>query len=374
MVADLAYDVAIDGNRAYVADYVGGLRILDVSDPTRPVELGGYDSLESTCRSVVAADSFAFLGWNPNPFFRCILTSDPARPVVVGSGAVQTIPEDMVLRDTLVYLAGNLRFNVVNVARPRQPVLVGSCNLGGDVWDMDMEGDLAYVTSSYFTIIDAARPDSPRVICQWERATAVDVVDTIAYQAYGGLRTVSVANPTSPYLLDSVSVYDITSDVIVIDTLAIVSGYKLHLFNVADPRDIRKVGEWTAPGWGRRLRYSAPYIYAGCFGAGVCILETVTVGMSERAGARPLPSVRLGATLVSGGVELAVQVKGGGPIGIRLFDVTGRMALTRDERGTPGDLTRLRVSVRELPAGVYLVQVRADGTVNTLRFTKVPGR
>jgi hypothetical protein len=46
-----AYDVAVNGAMAYVADYRGGLRVLDVSDPAKPVELGGRDSTVSACYS-----------------------------------------------------------------------------------------------------------------------------------------------------------------------------------------------------------------------------------------------------------------------------------------------------------------------------------
>ncbi len=64
--AHLAQDVWLDGGRAYVADHLAGLRILDVANPSRPVELGGIDSAMSVTyaesKTAVAKDSFAFAG------------------------------------------------------------------------------------------------------------------------------------------------------------------------------------------------------------------------------------------------------------------------------------------------------------------------
>jgi len=39
-----AQGVAVSGAYAYVADYDGGLRIISVSDPAHPAEVGYYDT------------------------------------------------------------------------------------------------------------------------------------------------------------------------------------------------------------------------------------------------------------------------------------------------------------------------------------------
>ncbi|MFO7652096.1 MAG: hypothetical protein R6X13_12250 [bacterium] len=42
--ADEAVDIHIDNGRAYIANEMAGLKILDITDPTRPTLLGSYDS------------------------------------------------------------------------------------------------------------------------------------------------------------------------------------------------------------------------------------------------------------------------------------------------------------------------------------------
>jgi hypothetical protein len=39
-----AYGVAVVGTRAYVADGVFGLRVIDVANPSLPVEIGSFDT------------------------------------------------------------------------------------------------------------------------------------------------------------------------------------------------------------------------------------------------------------------------------------------------------------------------------------------
>ncbi|MFO7675609.1 MAG: hypothetical protein R6X12_04785 [bacterium] len=151
--ADMAEDVYVDGSRAYVANYRLSLKILDISDPARPVELGGVDSAGATSEAVVAKDSFAYIGWRPRPYFRVFDVSDPSRPVLAGTSTVESRAMDMVLRDTLVYFAANQWFRVINIARPREPEVVGSCALPGASGRMDLQGAIAYVTNTLFSIV-----------------------------------------------------------------------------------------------------------------------------------------------------------------------------------------------------------------------------
>ncbi len=321
MVADLAYDVAIDGNRAYVADYVGGLRVLDVSDPSRPQELGGHDSSESTCWTVASQDSFAFVGWRPSPYFRSMLVSDPSHPEQVGSGVVQTIPVDMVLRDTLVYLVGNLRLNIVNVARPRQPVLVGSCVLSGYSGNLALVDTIAYLSGPVLSVVSVAESDSPLVVSTWSRGVSgLDVVDTILYAVGQNAQfwTLSVADPASPRPLDSLHLpsYD-GQDVVVIGTTAFVGERSIRVVDVSDPSNLRLCGAVSVPGWADRLLYEPPYVYAACYDAGVCIFETTQVGVQE-----PEPPATQGRK------HAATVVRGAGWKGVTegavVFDAMGR--------------------------------------------------
>jgi hypothetical protein len=354
LVADEARDVSVDAGRAYISDYTAGLRVLDVTDPARPVETGGLDSANVGCRSAVARDSFAYAGWTPMPYLRSIDVTDIHHPQMAGGCQGLNEAEDMVLRDSLLYIAARLRFWILNVARPRQPVLVGSCVLPGDVWDLDVEDTLAYVTSSSLIVVNISRPDSPFITATWTAMVGVDAVDSIMYTVGSGyVWSVSMARPSQPVVLDTLRIPSWVSDIVVEGSRAYAGGVVLHVLDVSDPRDLREVGQWTPPHEFRRLLAAGPHVYAVCYDAGVCVLETTAVGVRESEAAGRLKRLRLWPIPARDRVSLDI---GGpdGPVGWRVHDVAGRVVLQGHSATEGGAFS---IAVAGVPAGVYLVTV-----------------
>jgi len=376
--AGIAYGVCVQAGFAYVADDGVGLKVLDATVPSLLHEVGSLDSTrDMVAQSVAVADSFAYMSWGPSrPWLRSISISDPTRLVKAGGVGTFDYPAGLVVRDTLLYVAQPYRFQIVSIARPRQPFLVGSCVIQDAGADFVLKDSLAYVAAMYLTIINVSKPDSPRVISSGLSAVSgLDVVDTIAYLAFDGLRTASVANPAAPYLLDSVSVTDFITDVAVMDTLAVLSGRKLYVFSVADPRNIRLLGTWTAPGWAYRLLCEPPYIYAACWDGGVCILETTQTGISEPAAPRGRASPVVLPSVTASSVRVVLP-EGGCAGGLKLFDATGKEVMRVISAGPGGPETGLvqTVDLAGLPVGVYVLRGRVGGETMTAKVIKTSRR
>ncbi|MFO7638171.1 MAG: hypothetical protein R6X14_02540 [bacterium] len=372
--ADAAYDVAVSGNRAYVAMLGAGLHILDLSDPTRPVQLGAYDTARflpgiETC---AARDSFAFVNWfdggGSRRYLRSVDVSDPANPTFAGDAECSGPPVDMVLDDTLLYVAVDYKLEVFNVANPRQPELVGSCGLSGAVWDLALEDTTAYVTSSIFLIISVANPANPRVIGTWDFAQAVDVVDTIAYLACRydiAMRTLNVADPRNPRVLDTVAADGWFNDIVVVDTLAYAAGDKVRVYDVSDPRNLIEVGGWTPPHEIRRLSYAPPYFYAACYNAGVVVLEIVPTGVAEKEGeAKVKEALQILPSPTRG--RMAVRLSGE-TCSWAVRDITGRLVGSGAVR--PGQ-SELELNLADRPAGVYVLELITPAGKVRGRFVK----
>jgi hypothetical protein len=345
----------------YVADDGVGLKVLDATVPSHLREVGSLDSTrDMVAQSVAVSDSFAYMSWGPSrPWLRSISISDPTRPVKTGGVGTFDYPAGLVVRDTLLYVAQPYR----------------SCVLSGDVGDMAMAGNLAYVTSLYLTTIDVARPDSPLVIYQWDRrAQGIDVVDTVLYMADYGLKTASIANPVAPYVLDSAYVDDFTHDVVVVDTLAILGGNTVRIYSVADPRNIRLVGSWTPPGWAYRLLYEPPHIYSACWDAGVCILETTQTGILEPVTPRGRASLAVSPSVTLGPVHIAVPGSGR-THDLKLYDAVGKevMRVTAGP-GKPTIGSAPTVDLTSLPDGVYVLRGKVGGETMTAKVIKTARR
>ncbi|MEO0079771.1 MAG: hypothetical protein ABIK44_03740 [candidate division WOR-3 bacterium] len=376
--AGLSEDIDVQGNLVYVAQSSYGLKILDATVPSSPEELAGVDSTrDMVTLSAVARDSFAYMGWGQPPYLRSIDVTDPRSPRKAGSCAIFDTPRDMVLRDSFLYVAQAYRFQVVNVARPRQPVLVGSCNIQGYGSDVVLQDSLAYVSALYLTVVNVARPDNPRVVFNGLREVqGLDVVDTIAFLAFYGLKTASVSNPIAPYILDSVFVDDFTEDVVIVDTLAILGGRTVRLYNIADPRDIRLVGAWKPPGWCYRLVHVFPYIYAACWDAGICILETATVGIHQSGSGRSSGHLLRATPSVTTGKIRVMLPATAGALRLALYNVAGgelKEVILNGSRGTFSGELCAEIDLAGLPAGVYLVKTSAEGS-STTKVVKTVGR
>jgi len=379
MTALKAQDVWLDWGRAYVADGAAGLRILDVTDPSAPAELGGLDSANVDAMSVVGRDSFAFAGGWPIPMLRSMSVSDPTHPQMAGGGYVETDPADMVLRDTLIYLAGRLRFNVVNVVRPREPTLVGSCVTGelheAGLW---LQGDLAYVAGAYdgMYIVDVSDPQNPAVVKMLPGVDAWGgcVRDSLLYVSDfdESLHIYSVANLSNTYELGSVFVPGAGHDVGVLGNYAFVGAAGLGLVDISDPRTPTLLTCYATPDFVRRVVCDSPYVYAACWGAGVLVFDTTSAAVAEPA-SRSMPStpVRLLGSVTSSKATLELSRTQGKEVHLQLFDIAGNRIGRADIPTRGSSTTCYQLDLTGRSAGVYIVRVNVGDRAYHLRMIKL---
>ena len=360
MKACLAQDIWVDGDYAFVADYTAGLRILDVSDPAAPVEIGSADTATSTVTyTATARDSFAYMGWaNPPPFLRSVDVSDPASPVKAGGCDIFDLPQDLVLTDTLLYVAQRLRFQVVNVARPREPELVGKCELSGTPTNLWLTDTLAFA-SKY--VINVANPILPVFLGTLPTTSgAVAVRDTFLFapELFDSMSVFSIASVMSPRKVASLVLtggHIWNEGIELVDSLLYIGGDILHVVSVADPLNPREVGYWYPPWKIRRLLYDARYLYAACWNAGVCILETTSTGLEERVlsdlGVNYLKATPT-ITAHKVALEVAVAVW---PVKASVYDIAGNKLKSVEYQKSSSSFSRWELDLSEFPAGVYIV-------------------
>lgn len=378
-----ATDLSIDGQHCYVAsDYVG-MRLLDVSDPTRPTCISGLDSafVGMDCNTITARDSFAYMGWLADHNFCTVSVADPLHPQIVAGCSMGGPPQDVALRDSFAYVAQDYGFYVINVARPRAPVLLGMCGLP-DMMDrcgMVVEDTLAFIANgvSGLQIVNVARPDSPAIVGALtppNGASDVAVVDTFAYIVSGDLYVTSVANPTLPYLIDSVVLPTFGLSVAVSDSLLFVGSYAyrrpgdIRLFDIRDPGMPVFIGSLGTPEMAWRLSWVEPYLYAACGDAGVLIAETAAVGLQEpEIAARTRREMRV----VPNPVAERARVEFGEPFAVdsrlTLYDAAGRLVLTKL---VGKEAVSIELKLNGLSPGLYFARVETKTGVLSSKIAK----
>jgi len=157
-------DITLSDNYAYIAVNHSGLKIVDVSNPERPRELGTAETGQSY--SVVVDGDYAYVG-------------------VLSHGA-----------------------KIVDISDPRNPEIVSIINTGCHVTSIDVQNSIAYIVRNErgVYIFDVSEPQHPEQLGFIETVgTACDVrvQGEYAYIAdgAGGLRIFNVQNPRNPYLI-----------------------------------------------------------------------------------------------------------------------------------------------------------------------------
>ncbi len=191
-----AYDVEVVGDLAYVADGLVGLRILDVSNPFLPVEIGALDTPGFAADVAVAGDLAYVITRNPtHEALRVIDVSNPTFPVEIGGLAMLALDVEVV--GDLAYVAasvgsdsgtGSLR--IVDVSNPTFPLEVGALDMPLFTFDVEVVGNLAYVVRGPI------------------------------YGGTGSLRIVDVSNPTFPVEVGALDTPGLAYDVEVVSDLA----------------------------------------------------------------------------------------------------------------------------------------------------------
>lgn len=118
------HDIAIQGNRAYIADGQAGLAIYDITNPVLPIFLGRIMDSLNVAWGVTVKDSFAYLAYG----YKELMIVNIQRPESLKVVGVLEYPQpgygyDIAFQDSWVYIAAGAQFLAVNVTDPRYPNL-----------------------------------------------------------------------------------------------------------------------------------------------------------------------------------------------------------------------------------------------------------
>ncbi len=186
--------LAVD--HVYAAAGTAGLRVIDVTNPTAPKEVGTAGALAATVALAVTGD-YAYAAEGGSGML-VIDVSDPTSPLRVGTftgGA-----DGVAVEGDYAYVVDPTGLRVVDVSDRTVPTEVGF--LRGGASAVAAAGDYAYVAALFgLQVIDVSDPTSPSLAGMLVgRAVDVAVAGNRAYLAdrLQGLRVVDVSDPAAP--------------------------------------------------------------------------------------------------------------------------------------------------------------------------------
>ena len=277
LVADLdvafeAQDISVSGNLACIALVnnrslsIGGMIVMDVQTPGNPQKLGGYTAT-GWCVGVRIARQRAFLArYDGN--VDIIDLSNPSAPVRVGGYAGGA--DDFVVKDNLAYSAfGSGGVKIFDVSNVSNVVQVSTLRTPGSASHLDLSNDYAYVTDGRGLLIAEIRDAaSPKQVGYYETDGAtygVSVAGNHAYLTEGadGVQVIDITKPSEPRRIAQWTGLGRAGEVVVKNNYAFVTRSQngLVVFDVSDPANPSQVGNLTTLASASALSVASDFAY-----------------------------------------------------------------------------------------------------------------
>jgi hypothetical protein len=327
-----------------VAAYSSGLRIVNVSDPSNPVEIG-FCSTPNIALGVAVSGSYAYVAAH-SAGLRVIDVSDPSNPVEVGHCDTPGNALNVVVSGTYAYVANSVQgVRVVSISDPSNPTEVGYIDTPGNVYDVAVFGSYAYVADFFYgmRVVDVTNPANPVEVgfagSGFTEIRGVEVSGSYAYIAGGlaGLHIMDVTTPSNPVEVGYYNTAGISYDMVVSGCYAYLADY--FYFSIYD-----------------------------CSGAASVnpLPPSAEVPTSFTLNA-PFPNPFNPTTTISFTLPYLSRVK------LEVFDITGRIVWRYS--GAPLQMTSgthtLTFNGADLPSGIYLARLTSGKWSQTQKMVLV---
>jgi hypothetical protein len=153
---ELAGRVTVAGPYAYVAADFNGMRIIDVSHPAKPKEIGSFEG-PGNVTAIAIVDKYAYLA-DYSGGLHIVDTSNPKKPRQIGRHGDFVVGDVAVTDDYVLLAAGEL--DVIDVSEPDRPKQAGSFSQDDcdTAWSVAAAGDYVYTISDAGLFVFRLRP------------------------------------------------------------------------------------------------------------------------------------------------------------------------------------------------------------------------
>ena len=178
----LRSDVEISGTVAFVAGYLNGLHVVDVADPARPALLATHQTPGSV-QGLFVDGSTLYLAerstWDAGQQqsvgggLRMLDVSDPAHPREIGYAPVAHEALDVILDHGLAYVAAPHGLHILDIGDFQHPIELARYDtsgpdgrLGSVIQEMQLADNHLYLAFDHggVSVLDVSRPHAPVLV------------------------------------------------------------------------------------------------------------------------------------------------------------------------------------------------------------------
>jgi hypothetical protein len=317
--------MARSGSYLYIADEEDTLRIVSISSPTNPSQVGKLALSVDQPRGICVAGNYAYVACR-------------------GSGIM-----------------------IVDISTPSSPSLAGSYDTQGQAYDVMVVGNYAYVADGTrgLRILDVSNPGSVTEVGYLDTngiSQGIDIVGTTVYLAEGGqgIKIIDASNPASPSQVGSMDTGGTAMNLFMSDSLLVCDGGDgLLIVDVSDPANPVSAGYMSSFGTSANLVHVGSLIYMADGADGMYVIhEDLPTGVAEYDEGTPNFCTVNVATPQKGVIRLSIAVSHIQDVSVSVYDATGRAFTSLDRDQLPAGEHEFTLS--PATAGVYFVQVTTD--------------
>jgi len=385
------FNLCLNGNAAYLANSIDGLRTVDISDRSNPIVMANYPT-NYWAKDVLKHPTQDYLYLTD--FDAGVMTfdiSDPLRPVWLNTAASDpdSGAHSLVYRDGYLYLTNYLKgINVYDLSNPAAPELIwispdSVYRFREIAFTEDGQHLLAAVEDSGLFVYNVLAPDS--IVFQYamqdEFYKPFDILikGDYAYVADydSGLYVLDVSNAAYIFKVDSLPAQNAMSGLDLIDDthLAVCDwAAGVAIVDISDPQDIFEVDRAETPGMALNSETDGNYLYVAdtyslvifdLYAAGV---EPTNPGtrVPDRVVLQPAYPNPFNAT-TSISFELAVP----GEIQLSVYDLRGSKVTELMDGPCTAGTHRVNFRADDLASGLYFVRLEAGDVKQTQKVLLV---
>lgn len=195
--------VAQSGTLAVIAGGAGGMRVVDTATPTTPVIVARFAPASTTVQRVAMSGQYAYaiVTTASGAFLYVISLATPSAPMIVGQALLSGVGDLRIVGTTLYVADTTSGLRIYDVSNPFVPLQVSVTDTPGSARDVAVNGGYAYVAdSSSVQIIDARNPVSPQIVGSVPVGAAhIANVGTHLFVLDGSsMRVILANNPAAP--------------------------------------------------------------------------------------------------------------------------------------------------------------------------------
>ena len=205
-----AYDVAVAGGYAYVADGASGLQTVDVL-PLAAAGIVSSRPIVGGARAVAIGGGHLLVAGSAG--LRTFSLATPAAPAPAGSLSLPGSAMAIAVGTGYACIADSARgVHIVSIGDFASPTLLATLETPGSPCGLALSGDILYVADgeSGLTVADLSNPAAPVVIGSldspgWAWDVSVNANHAYLADELAGLHAISVANPAAPLLVGTIA-------------------------------------------------------------------------------------------------------------------------------------------------------------------------